>query len=149
MTRNKKENREKKFYTTKKGVKFYMTRNKKESREKKFYMTRNKKENREKKFYKFISLQSFGDGSVAQTVLSKGSVGSALSIHWSWGIGVTMGIYVAGGVSGAHLNPSVTVAQACLGRCPWRKILPYMLSQYLGAFLASVCVFLVYHGELV
>lgn len=90
----------------------------------------------------------FGDGSVAQKVLSKGELGSALSIHWSWGIGVMLGIYVAGGVSGAHLNPAVTVAQAFLGRISWKKVVPYMLSQYVGAFVASACVFLVYHDAL-
>lgn len=90
----------------------------------------------------------FGDGSVAQKVLSNGELGSALSIHWSWGIGVMLGIYVAGGVSGAHINPAVTVAQACLGRCPWKKVAPYMLSQYVGAFVASACVYLVYYDAL-
>jgi glycerol uptake facilitator-like aquaporin len=58
-----------------------------------------------------------------------------------------LGIYVAGGVSGAHLNPAVTVAQAFLGRISWKKVVPYMLSQYVGAFVASACVFLVYHGK--
>ena len=84
---------------------------------------------------------------MAQKVLSKGDLGSALSIHWSWGIGVMLGIYVAGGVSGAHLNPAVTLAQACLGRLPWRKVPLYMLSQYAGAFVAGACVYLVYYGK--
>jgi len=94
-----------------------------------------------------INFQTFGDGSVAQTVLSKGELGSALSIHWSWGIAVMLGIYVAGGVSGAHLNPAVTGALACLGRAPWQKVPVYMLAQYLGAFVAGACVYLVYHGR--
>ncbi|KAL4227207.1 hypothetical protein ACF0H5_012653 [Mactra antiquata] len=89
-------------------------------------------------------LLTFGTASVAQKVLSDGDNGSALSIHWSWGIGVTLGIYVAGGVSGAHLNPAVTIALACLGKCPWKKTPVYMLAQYLGAFIASACVYLVY-----
>ena len=84
---------------------------------------------------------------MAQKVLSKGELGSALSIHWSWGIAVMLGIYVAGGVSGAHLNPAVTGALACLGRTPWRKVPVYMLAQYMGAFVAGACVYLVYYGR--
>ena len=91
--------------------------------------------------------QCFGDGSVAQSVLSGGELGLAQSIHWSWGIGVMMGIYVAGGVSGAHMNPSVSVAQASVGNLPWRKVPVYCVAQYIGAFLASICVYLVYYGK--
>ncbi|WAQ99001.1 AQP10-like protein [Mya arenaria] len=93
-------------------------------------------------------LLSFGDGSVAQMLLSQGELGSALSIHLSWGLGVMMGVFVAGGVSGAHLNPAVTGAMACLGRLPWRKAPVYMLAQYLGAFIAAACVYLVYYDAL-
>lgn len=46
--------------------------------------------------------QVFGDGSVAQFVLSKGELGSAHSIHWSWGVGVMMGLYASGGISGNY-----------------------------------------------
>lgn len=86
----------------------------------------------------------FGDGSVAQFKLSKGTAGSPMSVYWSWGVGVMMGIYVAGGVSGGHINPSVTVAQACLGRCPWVKVPAYIVAQYCGSFIASVFVYLIY-----
>ena len=48
--------------------------------------------------------QIFGDGSVAQYVLSKGELGSAHSIHWSWGVGVMMGVYASGGVSGKFMS---------------------------------------------
>ena len=54
----------------------------------------------------------FGVGVVAQTVLSKQTAGSGLSINIAWGLAVTMGCYVAAGVSGAHLNPAVTLASA-------------------------------------
>ena len=55
----------------------------------------------------------FGSGVVAQFVLSGGSAGSYLGINLAWGLAVVMGVYVAGGVSGAHLNPAVTLASAC------------------------------------
>ena len=54
----------------------------------------------------------FGVGVVAQTVLSKGLAGTTLSINIAWGLAVTMGCYVSAGVSGAHLNPAITLALA-------------------------------------
>ncbi|ESP00593.1 hypothetical protein LOTGIDRAFT_157872 [Lottia gigantea] len=88
--------------------------------------------------------QTFGNGSVAQVVLSKGTAGGPETIYWSWGLGVTMGVYVAGGISGAHLNPAVTLTMACLKKTSWKRVPFYMLAQYLGAFIASVMVFVVY-----
>jgi MIP family channel proteins len=86
----------------------------------------------------------FGAGVVAQVVLSGGSAGNVLSIHIAWGLAVTMAIYVAGGVSGAHLNPAVTLALAVHRKFSWRKVLPYSLAQVAGAFTASAVVFAVY-----
>lgn len=87
----------------------------------------------------------FGVGVVAQTVLSKGSAGSPLSINIAWGLAVTMGCYVAAGVTGAHLNPAVTLALAVHRRFPWNKVVPYSLAQLGGAFTASAVVFVTYH----
>ncbi len=86
----------------------------------------------------------FGVGVVAQVVLSGGANGSYLSINLCWGLAVAMGVYVAAGVSGAHINPAVTVALAAHRGFPWRKVLPYIAAQVAGAFLASLVVFLVY-----
>jgi len=86
----------------------------------------------------------FGAGSVAQKVLSESSTGTALSIHLSWGLAVTMGILVAGGVSGAHLNPAVTLALAALRGFPWRKVVPYCAAQVAGAFAGAAVVFFTY-----
>ena len=87
----------------------------------------------------------FGAGVVAQNVLSGGKNGSYLAINIAWGLGVAMGVYVAGGVSGAHLNPAVSLALAFRGGFPWRKIIPYSIAQTAGAFAASAVVFTVYH----
>jgi MIP family channel proteins len=87
----------------------------------------------------------FGAGVVAQTVLSRGTSGSYLGINLAWGLGVTMGCYVAGGVSGAHLNPAVTLALAVHRGFPWRKVAPYVVAQTAGAFVASAIVFINYH----
>jgi glycerol uptake facilitator protein len=86
-----------------------------------------------------FTLIVFGVGVVAQTVLTPFSAG-AQSIHWAWGLGVVMGIYVAGGISGAHINPAVTLALAVRRGFPWGKVLPYMLAQTVGAFLAALVV---------
>ncbi|MGH9142616.1 MAG: MIP family channel protein [Vicinamibacterales bacterium] len=92
-----------------------------------------------------FTLIVFGVGVVAQTVLSKGSAGTTLSINIAWGLAVTMGCYVSAGVTGAHLNPAVTLALAVHRRLPWSKVLPYAAAQLAGAFVASVVVFLTYH----
>ncbi len=86
----------------------------------------------------------FGAGVVAQNVLSRGVAGSYLAINLTWGLGVTMGCYVAGGISGAHLNPAVTLALAVRGGFPWRKVPIYTIAQVAGAFVAAAIVYLTY-----
>lgn len=80
----------------------------------------------------------FGVGVVAQVVA--GDLGNHDSIAWSWGIGVILGVYVAGHLSGGHINPAVTLSLAVFGEFPWRKVLPYSLAQTLGAFVAALLV---------
>jgi len=89
-------------------------------------------------------LMMFGLGVVAQVVLSRETAGNYLSIHLAWGVAVVMGCYVAGGVSGAHLNPAVTIALAVHRGLPWRKVGPYVAAQFAGAFVASALVYLTY-----
>lgn len=86
----------------------------------------------------------FGTASVAQKILSEGGAGTALSIHLSWGLGVTLGVYVSLGVSGAHLNPAVSLALAAFRGFPWRKVVPYVLAQTAGAFLGAAVTFFTY-----
>jgi glycerol uptake facilitator protein len=80
----------------------------------------------------------FGVGVVAQVVA--GGIGNHDSIAWSWGLGVLLGVYVAGRVSGAHLNPAVTLALAVFQGFSWRKVLPFALAQTAGAFVAALLV---------
>ncbi|MFG2792492.1 MIP/aquaporin family protein [Streptomyces sp. NPDC048419] len=80
----------------------------------------------------------FGCGVVAQVVAA--GIGDHDSIAWAWGFGVTLGVYVAARLSGAHLNPAVTVALACFAGFSWRKVLPYCLAQTAGAFVAALLV---------
>ncbi len=89
----------------------------------------------------------FGAGVVAMTVLfGKGLPGEVVNggytnITLAWGLGVTMGIYVANRASGAHLNPAVTISLAVFRGFPWRQVAPYILAQTLGAFCAAALVY--------
>jgi glycerol uptake facilitator protein len=80
----------------------------------------------------------FGVGVVAQVVAA--GIGDHDSIAWAWGIGVTLGVYTAGKISGGHINPAVTVALAVFRGFPWRKVAPYALAQTAGAFFAGLLV---------
>jgi MIP family channel proteins len=91
-----------------------------------------------------FTLLVFGIAVVAQVVLSRQATGQYLSINIGWGLAVTMGAYVAGGVSGAHLNPAVTLAVAFHRGFPWKKVLPYTLAQLAGAFVAALVVYITY-----
>lgn len=90
----------------------------------------------------------FGVGVVAQVSLGGGATGQYLSINLAWGLAVTMGVYVSAGVSGAHLNPAVTVALAVWRGFPWSKVGPYVAGQMAGAFVASAVVYLTYYDAL-
>src|SRR5579871_3702031 len=81
----------------------------------------------------------FGVGVVAQVVLSRQTAGSYLSINIAWGLAVTMGCYVAAGV---------TLALAVHRKFPWSRVLPYSMAQLAGAFVASVVVYATYHEAL-
>jgi len=88
----------------------------------------------------------FGTAVVAQVVLSGQSHGGYLSINIAWGLAVTMGVYVAGGVTGAHLNPAVTLAVAVHRGFPWSKVLPYVVAQTAGAFTGALVTFVTYRA---
>jgi len=81
----------------------------------------------------------FGNGVVAMVVLF--DKGGYTNITLGWGLAVTMGIYIAGRISGAHLNPAVTLAVAIFRGFSWKKVLPYSLAQIGGAFFAAAVVF--------
>ncbi|QMU69569.1 MIP/aquaporin family protein [Streptacidiphilus sp. P02-A3a] len=80
----------------------------------------------------------FGAGVVAQVVAA--NLGDHDSIAWAWGFGVMLGVYVAARLSGAHLNPAVTLSLAIFRGFSWRKVAPYALAQTLGAFVAALLV---------
>lgn len=89
----------------------------------------------------------FGTGVVAMVVLFPSTIpgqlvhGGYTNITLGWGLAVTMGIYIAGKISGAHLNPAVTVSLAVFRGFPWRNVLPYSIAQTAGAFVAAALVY--------
>jgi glycerol uptake facilitator protein len=106
-------------------------------------------------------LIAFGDGVVAVAVAGlPGSgrtsspttifdaAGDWLLITWGWAMAVAFAIWVAGGVSGAHLNPAVTLAFAVRRRFAWTKVLPYWGAQVLGCFTGAALVWLVYDNAI-
>jgi glycerol uptake facilitator len=100
----------------------------------------------------------FGDGVVAMAVAALNQSGRGaeifdasgdwLIIGWGWGLAVAFGVYVAGGISGAHINPAVTVSLAARRDFPWRKVPGYVAAQFVGAFLGALLVYIVYKGAI-
>jgi glycerol uptake facilitator protein len=95
-------------------------------------------------------LLALGGGVVAMTVLFGTGVpgelvnGGFINITLCWGLAVTFGIYIAGEISGAHLNPAVTLAMAVFRGFEWKKVLPYFAAQVAGAFAGSAVVYFNY-----
>lgn len=84
----------------------------------------------------------FGCGAIAVSVWT-GSYGLwAVSVMFA--LGVALGVYAAGKVSGGHINPAVTITMATFTDFPWSKVGPYIVAQVLGAFVAAVAIHLVY-----
>lgn len=93
-----------------------------------------------------------GDGVVANVGLAPRLAGNAYNwntITIGWAFAVIIAVYVSGGVSGAHINPAVTLALAFKRDFPWKKVLPYIVAQMIGAFLGAAAVYLVYRDGLV
>jgi glycerol uptake facilitator len=88
----------------------------------------------------------FGDGVVANVVLSrsKGQNSGWIVIAAGWAAGVTIAVYAVNALSGAHLNPAVTIGLAAIGKFEWAKVPAYVLAQTIGAFLGGVLVWLTY-----
>jgi glycerol uptake facilitator protein len=87
-----------------------------------------------------------GDGVVANVVLqrTKGNNGGWIVITAGWGFAVTIAVYSVGSISGAHLNPAVTLGLATIGTFPWTSVAPYIAAQIAGGVLGAVVVWLAY-----
>jgi len=85
----------------------------------------------------------FGDGVVANITLLPGA-GVSTHINICWGLAVTLGVLHSGGISGGHLNPAVTTTMALFKGFPLIKVVPYILSQFIGAFLGACAVYITF-----
>jgi len=88
----------------------------------------------------------FGDGVVAGVLLNKSKAQNSgwIVIAFGWGMAVLVAVYVVGRISGAHINPAVTISLAVVGKFPWAQVPGYIISQFLGALVGGVIVYLMY-----
>jgi glycerol uptake facilitator protein len=89
----------------------------------------------------------FGCGSVHTAVLAEAQSG-IWQVAVVWGGAITVALYIIGGISGAHINPAISIAFALWGRFPWRRVPAYVASQVLGAFMAAGVLFLFFNAYL-
>ncbi|ABY92318.1 MIP/aquaporin family protein [Thermoanaerobacter sp. X514] len=97
-------------------------------------------------FFGTMILIWLGDGVVANVVLnkSKGQNSGWIVITAGWGFAVMVAVYVVGWISGAHINPAVTLGLATIGNFPWSLVPGYIIAQVLGAFVGAIIVYLMY-----
>lgn len=87
-----------------------------------------------------------GDGVVAGILLKQSKAENAgwLAISIGWGLSVSMAIYAVGGISGAHINPAITIGLATAGDFPWSQVPGYCLAQLAGGFTGAILVWVHY-----
>ena len=96
-------------------------------------------------FFGTLILVFFGVGAVNAAVLS-GAQQGLWQVAVVWGVAIALAIYATGAVSGAHINPAITVAMAVWRGFPKSKVAPYIGSQLLGAFCGSLLLYALFHG---
>jgi glycerol uptake facilitator protein len=84
-----------------------------------------------------------GTGAVHVAILT-GNLSGLWQVAVVWAIAIMLAIYIVGGVSGAHINPAITLSLAVWGRFAWRDVVFYIVSQFVGAFVASAVLFFLY-----
>ncbi len=87
-----------------------------------------------------------GDGVVAAVLLNKSKAEKSgwIVITTGWGLAVVVAVYAVGRISGAHINPAVTLSLAVAGKLAWSEVPGYVFGQFVGAFLGAVLVWLAY-----
>ena len=96
-------------------------------------------------FFGTFILMLFGDGAVAVSVWTGAYDLWAVSLMWA--LAVALAVYAAGAVSGAHINPAVTITMAAFDdEFEWGKVIPYIVAQLLGAFVAAAAIHVAFSG---
>lgn len=96
-----------------------------------------------------LILVLLGDGVVANVSLNKSKAKDAgwIVVTTAWGLAVAIAAYITGWVSGAHLNPAVTIGFAAIGNMPWALVPGYIIAQILGAIAGAVLVYVSYRDH--
>ncbi|UJR28054.1 hypothetical protein I4U23_009310 [Adineta vaga] len=90
----------------------------------------------------------FGCSGIAQFTLSRGVLSSFLSVNFAFGFGALIAVYVAGPISGAHINPAVSIAMLSLRSITPLQCITYIIAQFIGAFIAAALVFGTYYDAI-
>ncbi|CCW71965.1 unnamed protein product [Phytomonas sp. Hart1] len=104
-------------------------------------------------FFGMWVFMTLGQGTSATTTFlvskfpNQQAASSEVLVMFGWGLAVAMGLFVCMGVSGGHMNPSVTFANCLFGAMPWRKFPGYVLSQTLGSFTAAFCIYILFYDR--
>lgn len=88
-----------------------------------------------------LVLVIFGVGGNLQATVTNGAGGTFESLSFAWGFGCMLGVYIAGGISGGHVNPAVTISLAIFRRFPWKKVPIYIFFQIWGAFFGGALAY--------
>lgn len=93
-----------------------------------------------------LLLVVLGDGVVAGVLLAKSKAQNTgwIVITMGWGLAVAIAVYAVGGISGAHLNPAVTLGMASIGNLSWNQVPSYITAQFIGAFLGAIVLWIHY-----
>lgn len=89
----------------------------------------------------------FGLGAVHAAVLF-GAQSGLWQVAIVWGVAIMLAIFCVGGISGAHINPAVTIAMLCWNSFPRDRVLPYIAAQLFGAFIAAAALFAMFNLKL-
>lgn len=81
-------------------------------------------------------------------VTSQGQAGNFVSQSFAWGLGYMLGIYVAGGISGGHLNPAISISLSVFRGFPARRCAEFILAQLLGALASGAIAYGIYHDSI-
>lgn len=97
-------------------------------------------------FFSTFILILIGNGAVVVSLTLSGASLTLFQVGMVWGVAVALAIFAGGAISGAHINPAVTIAMATYTDFPWRRVVPYAIVQIFSAFVASAAIYASFGG---